>query len=97
MRVMCINDLGWVASIPKPITTSYFFGLVKITRHKKYVGPSYGDVCTVVGDITDEEGHEFYCLAEWPDNRYSKGRFIPLGEIEAVEEYEQIENIGIKT
>lgn len=87
MKVFCINDSGWEC-------LKRFFVFWK--KWKDSTGPDYGDVCTIVGEESDENG-DYWILKEWPhdEDSFAKECFIPIEEAEREEELVRVEDIHL--
>lgn len=79
MKVMCIKDGQWRG---------------KLTGDPAE-GPKYGEVVTVVDEVTTSD-KDVYILQEYPDARgYAKKRFIPLSDIDETELVSEREAVGV--
>jgi hypothetical protein len=74
MRVLCINEDGWIEK-----KRFLFFW----HRCRDGKGPGYGDECTVIESFVTD-GETFYILSGWGhDEGFGESGFVPLtGEIE---------------
>jgi len=74
MKVLCINDSGWMVRI------SSFFGFGG--HWFKGLGPVFGDIDVVIKEEQGDGGKLFYFLQNWPGGQYEANEFIPLSDID---------------
>lgn len=102
MKVVCINKSGWHKKKFMPVTTSFFWGLKKVTTQvitdMISNGPRYGDILEVQSTynapgVDCNEILLYYMFKEWPEEGYVARAFRPIDESEEAEAEEKIKEL----